>query len=118
VLTHALIDALLGALSLGDIGRMFPDSDEAYRGISSLRLLGEVMDKVSESGAQIANVDAVVMAQAPHLSPHIPAMVETLSGCLCVPPDRVSVKATTTESLGFVGRGEGIAAQAVVLLNV
>jgi len=118
VLTHAVIDALLGAAGLGDIGQLFPDTDEAFRDISSLSLLEDVARRLSEVGARVVNVDAVVMAQAPRMSPHIPAMSHALARCLDVAPGTISVKATTTEGLGFVGRMEGIAAQAVALLYI
>lgn len=114
---HALCDALLGAAALGDIGRHFPDSDPALRGIDSRILLGRVVDLVLEHGHRVGNVDVTVLAQAPRLAPHIPAMRETLAGDLRVPVERVSVKATTTDSMGFLGRAEGIAAQVVVLLE-
>jgi len=118
VLTHAIIDALLGAAGLGDIGRLFPDTDEAFRDISSLVLLEEVARRLSAAGARVVNVDAVVMAQAPKLSPHIADMAAALARCLGTAPGAISVKATTTEHLGFVGRQEGIAAQAVALLSM
>lgn len=118
VLTHAVIDALLGAAGLGDIGRFFPDTDAAYAGISSLILLERVRERLREAGARVVNVDAVVMAQAPRLNPHVEAMVAALAHALRIDPRRVWIKATTTEGLGFVGRREGIAAQAVALLQV
>ena len=113
VLIHAVIDALLGAAGMGDIGRLFPDSDPAYKDISSLSLLRQVAERLAEAGASIINVDAVVMAQSPVLKNHISEMESTLAKHLAIASDRVSVKATTTERLGFVGREEGIAAQAV-----
>ena len=116
VLTHAVIDALLGGAGLGDIGRLFPDTDEAFRDISSLVLLEEVARRLSAAGARVVNVDAVIMAQAPKLSAHIPDMAAALTKSLGAAPGTISVKATTTEGLGFVGRQEGIAAHAVALL--
>ncbi|MFH1571471.1 MAG: 2-C-methyl-D-erythritol 4-phosphate cytidylyltransferase [Gemmatimonadota bacterium] len=116
VLTHAIVDALLGAAAMGDIGRLFPDTSEAYRGICSLLLLEDVVGRLAGLGARTANVDAVVMAQAPRLAPHVPAMVAGLARALRVDPGAVSVKATTTERLGFIGRQEGIAAQAVAMI--
>jgi len=118
VLTHAIIDALLGAAGLGDIGAMFPDTDEAYRGISSLSLLEQVAARLAEAGARVANIDAVVMAQVPRLAPHIPAMQAALCRSLGAAAGTVCVKATTTERLGFCGREEGIAAQAVALIQM
>ncbi|MGC9456908.1 MAG: 2-C-methyl-D-erythritol 2,4-cyclodiphosphate synthase [Halothiobacillaceae bacterium] len=116
VLLHAICDALLGAAALGDIGRHFPDNDPAYRGIDSRRLLQVVADRVRETGWQIGNVDATVIAQAPRLAPHVDAMRRQIAETLALPVDSVGVKATTSERLGFTGRGEGIAAQAVALL--
>ena len=113
VLTHAIIDALLGAAALGDIGRHFPDHDESYRGISSLVLLARVRDLLREKGVRVVNVDAVVMAQEPRLAPHMDAIRGKLSEAMQIPLEAVSVKATTTEGLGFIGRSEGMAAQAV-----
>lgn len=113
VLTHAAIDALLGAAGMGDIGRLFPDSDPAYKDISSLVLLQQVGARLAEAGARIVNIDVVVMAQTPKLQPHISVMESTLAHHLAVSPHHISIKATTTEGLGFVGRAEGIAAQAV-----
>lgn len=117
VLTHALMDALLGACALGDIGHLFPDSDPAYAGADSLKLLEKVVRVLEENGFQVGNVDVTVIAQAPKLAPYIPAMRDHLADRLHVPPDRISVKATTEEALGFTGRGEGIAAQAVCLVK-
>lgn len=116
-LLHAVVDALLGAASLGDIGQHFPDSDPAYRNISSLRLLEMVVERVEAHGFQVGNVDAVVIAEAPKLAPYIPRMRAAMAKALRVPETAVSVKATTHERLGSLGRGEGIAAQAVCLLN-
>ena len=117
VLLHAICDALLGALALGDIGRHFPDSDARYKGIDSRELLRHVATLVHEAGYRVANVDATIVAQAPRMAPHIPRMVENIAADLALAPTRVNVKATTTETLGFTGRGEGIAAQAVCLLE-
>jgi 2-C-methyl-D-erythritol 2,4-cyclodiphosphate synthase len=116
VLLHALCDALLGAAALGDIGRHFPDTDPRYAGIDSRALLRHVAALVRERGHRVANVDATVIAQAPRMAPHIPAMVANIAADLGVDPGCVNVKATTTEQLGFAGRSEGIAAQAVCLL--
>jgi len=117
VLVHALIDAILGALALGDIGQWFPDSDEQYRGVSSIALLAKVMASEDLAGWCVANLDATILAERPKLAPHIPTVRATLASALGVEPSCVSVKATTTEGLGFTGRGEGIAAHAVVLLQ-
>lgn len=117
VLVHAICDALLGALSLGDIGRHFPDSEPQFKGISSLKLLSRVSDLVREKGYTVVNVDSVVVAQKPKLAPFINQMKENISSVLGILPSHVSVKATTTEGLGFEGREEGISAQAVVLLK-
>ncbi len=116
VLVHALCDALLGALALGDIGKHFPDTDARYRGIDSCQLLATVMEKVRGAGYGIVNVDTTVLAQVPRLAPHITAMREAMAAVLHCPVASVSVKATTTERMGFVGREEGIAAYASVLL--
>ena len=116
VLTHAICDAFLGAAALGDIGIHFPDSDDRYRGISSLRLLEGVARLVREAGYAPANVDATVVAQRPKLAPHLPSMKEALGRVLDLPPDRIGLKATTSEGLGAIGRGEGIAAMAVCLI--
>ena len=118
VLTHAIIDALLGATGGGDIGRLFPDSDLRYKDISSLVLLGEVRDSLAEKGATILNIDAVIMAQKPKLAPHLDSMANQLATVLELAPDYISLKATTTEKLGFVGREEGIMAQAVALVEI
>lgn len=116
VLTHAIIDALLGALSAGDIGQLFPDSDAQYKDISSLVLLEQVGTLIAERGARVQHIDAVVAAQRPKLAPHITAMRQTLAATLGLEVEQVSLKATTTERLGFVGREEGMEAQAVALL--
>ncbi len=117
VLTHAICDALLGAAGLGDIGIHFPDSDERYRGISSLRLLEEVVRFVREAGYAPVNVDTTVVAERPKLTPHLPAMKEALGGVLGLSADRIGLKATTSEGLGALGRGDGIAAVAVCLIE-
>lgn len=117
VLIHALCDALLGAAALRDIGFHFPDTDPRYKGIDSKILLGETVRLITENGYRINNVDITVMAQQPKINPHIPAMCTILSDIMGIPQDCVSIKATTTEGLGFVGRGEGMAALAVALLE-
>ncbi len=117
VLLHAICDAILGALGGGDIGKHFPDSDPAYKGISSIKLLREVMALAAGRGYAIGNLDATVVAQRPRLAGHIPAMVEKIAAACGTDLGRVNVKATTTEGLGFEGRGEGISAHAVVLLR-
>lgn len=116
VLTHAVMDALLGAAALGDIGKLFPDSDPAYEGADSLKLLERVVQVLGENGYAVGNVDATVLAQRPKLAPHIPAMREKLAAAMGVDFGQVSVKATTEEGLGFTGTGEGIAAHAVALI--
>lgn len=116
VLTHALGDALLGAVAAGDLGRHFPDSDPAYRGISSLILLERILTIVHSRGFQPLNVDITVVAEQPRLAPHIPRMIDKLAPILGLAPDAVSIKATSTEKMGFAGREEGIAAYAVVLV--
>lgn len=117
VLIHALCDALLGAAGLGDIGRHFPDSDPAFAGIDSLELLRQVIKKLHEQGWQVGNVDLTLVAQRPKLAPYIDTMSRVLAVDLQVKPQQVNVKATTTEGMGFTGRGEGIAAYAVALLT-
>ncbi len=117
VLLHALCDALLGAAALGDIGRHFPDSDPRYAGIDSRELLRAVVAKIGAKGLRVVNADLTLIAQAPKLAPHVDAMRDNIAADLGVGPDAVNVKATTTERLGFTGREEGIAAQAVVLLE-
>ncbi len=116
VLLHAICDALLGAAGLGDIGRHFPDSDPAYKGISSLLLLERTVNLIAQHGFRVQNVDSTVVLQRPRLAPHIDRMVEAVAGVMKVPPGRVNIKATTTEKLGFTGREEGIAAYAVALV--
>ncbi|HEX6987922.1 MAG TPA: 2-C-methyl-D-erythritol 2,4-cyclodiphosphate synthase [Bacillota bacterium] len=117
VLTHAVIDALLGAAGLGDIGRWFPDTDPAYRGADSLRLLAYVRRRLGADGWRVVNVDATVVAERPRLAPHVDAMAANLAEVLEIDRARVSIKATTSEGLGFAGRGEGIAALATCLLS-
>ncbi len=117
VLAHAVMDALLGAAALGDIGQLFPDSDPAYEGADSLALLRRVAALLGENGYRAGNVDATVLAQRPRLAPHIPLMRERLAAAMGVPAGRVSVKATTEEGLGFTGAGEGIAAHAVAIIE-
>ena len=113
VVAHAAIDALLGAAGLGDVGQHFPDTDERWRDADSLGLLGRARGLVAERGWRVVNVDATVVCEAPRLSPHRAAMSEALAGALGVPPSAVNVKFTTGEGMGFVGRGEGVAALAV-----
>ena len=117
VLTHAVMDALLGAAGLGDIGRHFPDSDPAYAGADSLELLAHVAGLLRERGFSVGNVDATILAQRPKLAGYIPQMRDNLARVMGVGPERVNVKATTEEGLGFTGSGEGMAAHAVCLLN-
>ena len=117
VLTHAVMDALLGAAGLGDIGRHFPDSDPAYAGADSMKLLDHVMALLREKGWQVGNADATILAQKPKLAPYIPEMRRRLAAGLGVPEDQVNVKATTEEKLGFTGSGEGMAVHAVCLLE-
>ena len=117
VLAHAIADALLGAARAGDIGKLFPDTDPRYAGADSLKLLSAVADHVRDLGFEIVDVDSVVAAPAPKLSPHREAMRENLACAMGIPVDAVGVKATTTEHLGFEGRQEGISAQAVALLE-
>ena len=117
VLLHAVMDALLGAAALGDIGQHFPDSDERYKGISSVELLKEVGKILQENGYLIENIDSTVIAQRPKLLPYRPQMAKNIADALGIEPDQVSVKATTEEGLGFTGAGEGISAQAIALLS-
>lgn len=117
VLCHAVMDALLGAAGLPDIGRLFPDSDPAYAGADSLKLLAQVAERVQAAGFSIGNVDGVIVAQRPKLAPYIDRMRENIARVLGVGAGAVGVKATTTEGLGFAGAGEGIAAYAVALLE-
>ncbi len=117
VLTHAIGDALLGAVAAGDLGHHFPDTDPANKGISSLILLARIVAAVHDRGYRVGNVDATVVAQAPKLAPHIPQMISRLSPVLQIQPADLNIKATTTEGMGFTGRGEGIAAYAAVLVE-
>ena len=117
VVLHALCDALLGAAALGDIGHHFPDSDPHYEGVDSRKLLRQVVEKVHAQELRVGNTDLTLVAQVPKLAPYIGAMQQNIADDLQLAPDRVNVKATTTEQLGFTGRGEGIAAFAVVLLE-
>jgi len=117
VLLHAICDALLGAAGLGDIGRHYPDSDPAFKGADSRSLLRDVSAKLKAKGLKIINVDATILAQEPRMAPHVGRMIENIAADLGIEPAAVNIKATTTERLGFVGRAEGIAAQAVVLLE-
>ena len=117
VLLHAISDAILGAIAEGDIGKHFPDTDPRYKGADSLKLLAHVMDLADSKGYRLGNLDATVVAQRPKLAPYIQRMRENIAAVLAAEPDRVNVKATTTEELGVAGRGEGIAAYAVVLME-
>jgi 2-C-methyl-D-erythritol 2,4-cyclodiphosphate synthase len=117
VLIHAVCDALLGAAALGDIGRHFPDTDHRHKDADSRALLRDVGGKVKQAGFSVANVDATIIAEAPKLASHIPAMVANLSADLGLRPEQVNVKAKTAEKLGAIGRGEGIAAEAIALLE-
>lgn len=117
VLTHAVMDALLGAAALGDIGKHFPDTDPAYKGADSLKLLDHVMELLAERGWRVGNVDATIVAQRPKLASFLPQMKENLAARMGVAPEQVNVKATTEEKLGFTGSGEGMAVHAVALLE-
>jgi 2-C-methyl-D-erythritol 2,4-cyclodiphosphate synthase len=117
VLLHAICDALLGAAALGDIGRHFPDSDTKYKGISSLTLLEDVRALVEEAGFRVHNIDATIVAERPKMAPYIPAMIENIAASSKTDCSAINVKATTTEGLGFTGRGEGIAAYAVCTIR-
>jgi len=117
VLLHAISDAILGSIGEGDIGRHFPDTDPRYKGADSLKLLAHVMKLAEDKGFRLGNLDATIVAQSPKLAPHIPLMRQNIAGVLSAEIDRVNVKATTTEELGFAGRGEGIAAYAVALME-
>ena len=118
VLVHAVMDALTGAARLGDIGKLFPDTDPAYAGISSLKLLSEVGRLLGEKGFAVVNIDATLLAQAPKVGPYKQRMAENMAAALGIGPERVNVKATTEEGLGFTGDGSGMAAHAVVLLEM
>jgi 2-C-methyl-D-erythritol 2,4-cyclodiphosphate synthase len=117
VLIHAIMDALLGALALGDIGKHFPDNDESYKGISSISLLEKVMEIINKEGYQIGNIDAIIVAQKPKLAPYILEMRENIAKACSINLNQISIKATTEEGLGFTGNGEGISSYAVVLLE-
>ena len=117
VLLHAICDALLGAAGLGDIGRHYPDSDPQYSEIDSRMLLRDVAKKLAALKLNVVNVDATIIAEAPRMAPHMPSMIGNIAGDLGVAPAAINIKATTTERLGFIGRGEGIAAQAIVLID-
>ena len=117
VLLHAVSDALLGAAGLGDIGRHFPDTDPKYKGADSLKLLENVAEKVKAAGYRVSNIDVTMIAQRPKLAPHIPQMVLNIAGAVGIAPDRVNVKATTEEKLGFTGEGLGMSCHAVCLLE-
>ena len=117
VIVHAIMDALLGAAALGDIGQHFPDTDPAYEGISSISLLEKVRQLLEEHAYRVENIDSIIIAQRPKMMPHLPRMRQNIADALHVDVDRISVKATTQEGLGFTGREEGIAAQAVCMLE-
>lgn len=117
VLVHAVMDALIGAMGLGDIGKHFPDNDNAYLNISSLKLLARVRELLSENGYTVSNIDATVIAQKPKLAPHIDQMRDNIAEILCISISQVNVKATTEEHLGFTGREEGISSHAVALIE-
>jgi len=117
VLSHAIGEAILGALCLGDLGKHFPDTNEKYKGISSLRILSMIHDMAKKEGAKIINIDSTIVAQKPKLSPYMEKMRENIADVLKISIDQISVKATTTEGLGFTGRKEGISAYAVVLMD-
>ncbi|ADU65997.1 2-C-methyl-D-erythritol 2,4-cyclodiphosphate synthase [Desulfurispirillum indicum] len=117
VLLHAICDALLGAAALGDIGRHFPDNQQAFKDIDSRILLREVRQRIAQSGYTVVNIDATIIAQAPKMAPYIDQMRRNIAEDLCITVDEVNVKATTTEKLGFTGRGEGIASQAAALIG-
>ena len=116
LLGHSDVDALLGAAALGDIGKHFPDTDPAYKGISSIKLLVHVAELLRKQGYAVGNIDATVIAQKPKMAPHIPQMRKNMADALGIPESKINIKATTEEGLGFTGRGEGIASQAICLL--
>lgn len=118
VLLHAIMDAMLGAAALGDIGKHFPDTDDKWKGADSRKLLSAVADLLKDKGASVINIDATIIAQSPKMAPYIPQMVEKISNILNLPKDCINIKATTTEKLGFCGRGEGIAAEAVCSIEM
>ena len=117
VLLHAVMDALLGAAAMGDIGGLFPDNDPKYKGIDSMLLLEKVVNRITEKGYRLGNLDVTMIAQRPKMKPHIPQMIENLARALRVEPSRINVKATTEERLGFTGREEGMSCHAVCLLE-
>ncbi|WMJ79961.1 2-C-methyl-D-erythritol 2,4-cyclodiphosphate synthase [Clostridium sp. MB40-C1] len=117
VLVHAIMDSLLGAAALGDIGKHFPDTNAKYKGISSLTLLKEVKNLLDEEGYKIVNIDATIIAQKPKMAPHIPSMLKKICTALEIDENRLNIKATTEEGLGFTGRGEGIASQSICLIT-
>lgn len=117
VLLHAIMDSVLGAAALGDIGKHFPDNDMRFKGISSILLLQEVGCLIKKKGFEIENIDATIIAQSPKMAPHIPSMLENIAKALNISMDRINVKATTEEGLGFTGKGEGISAQSICLLR-
>lgn len=117
VLLHAIMDSLLGAATLGDIGKHFPDTDDKFKGISSIKLLTEVGKLISEKGYKIENIDATIIAQKPKMAPHIPLMRENIASALNIELDKINVKATTEEGLGFTGGGKGISSQSICLLT-
>ena len=117
VLVHAIMDALLGAAALGDIGKHFPDTDPQYKGISSMKLLSHVAELIREKGYVVENIDATIIAQKPKMRPHIPQMEENIAGALGISTDQVNVKATTEENLGFTGSGEGMSAHSVCIIT-
>lgn len=118
VLAHAITDALLGAAGLGDIGRHFPDTAPQFAGADSMALLAEATSRIRAAGYKVGNIDATIVAQAPKMAPHIPAMIKRLSAAVGIDEQQINIKAKTTERLGFEGQGEGISAQAVALLHV
>ena len=117
VLLHAICDALLGAAGMGDVGQHFPDSDPAYGGIDSRELLRDVAKKLARHKLRVVNIDATIIAEAPRMMPHVPRMTGNIAEDLAIKPAAINIKATTTEQLGFIGRGEGIAAQAIALIE-
>lgn len=117
VLLHAIMDSILGAAALGDIGKHFPDSDPKYKGISSIKLLTHVKELLKETGYKISNIDATIIAQAPKMAPHIPQMRENIAEALEINVNQINVKATTEEGLGFTGEGKGISSQSICLLE-